>query len=76
MGGKLAEDPCKVGGVMGNDAAMAAWLSDYVWELGELVALMPKPLVRPWGRMKRAEVADGQGRVVVSYDCDRTGVWM
>jgi hypothetical protein len=27
-----------------------------VWELGELVGLMPKPIAKPWGSVKRAAV--------------------
>jgi hypothetical protein len=32
---------------------MAAGLSDHVWELDELIALMPKPVAKPWGSVKR-----------------------
>ena len=34
--------------------AMAAGIADHVWELGELIALMPKPVAKPWGSVKRA----------------------
>jgi hypothetical protein len=34
--------------------AMAAGLTDHVWDLAELVALVPKPVARPWGSVKRA----------------------
>lgn len=34
--------------------AMAAGIADHVWELEELIALMPKPAAAPWGSKKRA----------------------
>ena len=34
---------------------MAAGLADHVWEIDELIALMPKPDSRPWGSVKRAK---------------------
>jgi hypothetical protein len=34
--------------------AMVAGLTDHVWELGELIALMPKPVAKAWGHVKRA----------------------
>jgi hypothetical protein len=37
--------------------AMAAGVSDHVWELSELIALMPKPVAKPWGSVKRAAAA-------------------
>jgi hypothetical protein len=33
---------------------MAAGLSDHVWEIDDLIALMPKPVAKPWGSVKRA----------------------
>jgi hypothetical protein len=35
--------------------AMAAGLADDVWEIDELIALMPKPATRPWRSVKRAK---------------------
>jgi hypothetical protein len=35
--------------------AMAAGLTDQVWEVVELIALMPKPVARPWGSVKHAK---------------------
>jgi hypothetical protein len=37
--------------------AMAAGLTDHVWELSELIALMPKPVAKAWGSVKRSAVA-------------------
>jgi hypothetical protein len=31
--------------------------TDHVWELADLIALMPKPVARPWGSVKRAASA-------------------
>lgn len=33
--------------------AMAAGITNRVWELADLIALMPKPIARPWGSVKR-----------------------
>jgi hypothetical protein len=38
-------------------SSMAAGLSDHVWELEELIALMPKAVAKPWGSVKRATTA-------------------
>jgi hypothetical protein len=34
--------------------AMAAGISDHVWEIDELIALMPKPVACAWGSVKRS----------------------
>jgi len=44
---------CRVHQTLRVTPAMAAGLSDHVWELSELIALMPKPVARPWGSVKR-----------------------
>lgn len=33
---------------------MVAWLTDHVWELADLIALLPKPVAKPWGSVKRS----------------------
>jgi hypothetical protein len=33
--------------------ARAAGITDHVWELGEPIALMPKPVAKAWGSVKR-----------------------
>jgi IS1 family transposase len=45
---------CRVHQTLRVTPAMAAGLSDHVWELAELVALMPKPVAKAWGSVKRA----------------------
>jgi IS1 family transposase len=45
---------CRVHQTLRVTPAMAAGLSDHVWELGELIALMPKPVARAWGSVKRS----------------------
>lgn len=45
---------CRVHQTLRVTPAMATGLSDHVWELGELIALMPKPVARAWGSLKRA----------------------
>lgn len=35
---------------------MAAGIADHVWDIDELIALMPKPVARAWGSVKRANV--------------------
>jgi hypothetical protein len=45
---------CRVHQTLRVIPAMAAGLTDYVWELGELIALMPKQIARPWGSVKQA----------------------
>jgi hypothetical protein len=49
---------CRVHQTLRVTPAMAAGLSDHVWELAELVALMPKPVAKAWGSVKR--LASGQ----------------
>ncbi|MGO9836040.1 MAG: IS1 family transposase [Polyangiaceae bacterium] len=46
---------CRVHQTLRVTPAMAAGLTDHVWELADLIALMPKPIARPWGSVKRAE---------------------
>jgi IS1 family transposase len=48
---------CRVHQTLRVTPAMAAGLTDHVWELGELIALMPKPVARPWGSVKREQGA-------------------
>jgi IS1 family transposase len=48
---------CRVHQTLRVTPAMAAGLSDHVWELGELIALMPKPVAKAWGSVKRAKAA-------------------
>jgi hypothetical protein len=45
---------CRVHQTLRVTPAMAAGLTDHVWELSELIALVPKPMARPWGSVKRA----------------------
>ena len=45
---------CRVHQTLRVTPAMAAGISDRVWELSDLIALMPKPVARPWGSVKRA----------------------
>ena len=45
---------CRVHQTLRVTPAMAAGLSDRVRELADLIALMPKPVARPWGSVKRA----------------------
>jgi len=45
---------CRVHQTLRVTPAMAAGLTDHVWELSELIALMPKPVARAWGSVKRA----------------------
>jgi len=45
---------CHVHQALRVTPAMAAGLTDHVWELADLIALMPKPVARPWGSVKRA----------------------
>jgi hypothetical protein len=37
--------------------AMAAGLTDHVWSIDDLIALLPKPVVAPWGSKKRPATA-------------------
>ena len=45
---------CRVHQTLRVAPAMAAGLTDRVWELGDLLALVPKPFARPRGSVKRA----------------------
>jgi hypothetical protein len=36
---------------------MAAGLADHVWELSELIALLPVPVRAPWGSKRAKAVA-------------------
>lgn len=49
---------CRIHQTLRVTPAMAAGLSDHVWELAELVALMPEPTVAPWGSRSRANGGD------------------
>ncbi len=48
---------CRVHQTLRVTPAMAAGISDHVWTLEELIALLPKPAVAAWGSKKRAAVA-------------------
>jgi hypothetical protein len=48
---------CRVHQTLRVTPAMAAGLTDHVWELSELIALMPKPVARAWGSVKRQACA-------------------
>lgn len=48
---------CRVHQTLRVTPAMAAGLTDHVWDLAELVALVPKPIARPWGSVKRAQAS-------------------
>jgi IS1 family transposase len=45
---------CRVHQTLRVTPAMAAGLSDHVWELSELIALLPVPVRAAWGSKKRA----------------------
>jgi IS1 family transposase len=47
---------CRVHQTLRVTPAMAAGIADHVWELGELIALMPRPVAKAWGSAKRAAV--------------------
>lgn len=49
---------CRVHQTLRVTPAMAAGIAGHVWELSELIALLPAPKVAPWGS-KRAAVAAG-----------------
>ena len=49
---------CRVHLTIRVTPAMAAGLTDRVWELADRIALMPKPVARPWGSVRRAEAAN------------------
>jgi IS1 family transposase len=48
---------CRVHQTLRVTPAMAAGLSDHVWELSELIALMPVPKRAAWGSVKRAKTS-------------------
>ena len=48
---------CRIHKPLRVTPAMAAGLSDRVWEIADLVALMPDPTVAAWGSKKAAKVA-------------------
>jgi hypothetical protein len=48
---------CRVHQTLRVTPAMAGGLSDHVWELSELIALVPKPVAKAWGSVKRANAA-------------------
>jgi IS1 family transposase len=48
---------CRVHQTLRVTPAMAAGISDHVWQIDELIALIPKPVARPWGSVKRAASA-------------------
>jgi hypothetical protein len=43
---------CRVHQTLRVTPAMAAGIADRVWELDELIALMPKPAAAPWGSVR------------------------
>jgi hypothetical protein len=45
---------CRVHQTLRVTPAMAAGLTDHVWELSKLIVLMPKSVARAWGSVKRA----------------------
>lgn len=45
---------CRVHQTLRVTPAMAAGLTDHVWDIDELIALMPKAVARPWGSVKRS----------------------
>jgi len=45
---------CRVHQTLRVTPAMAAGLTDHVWELADLIALIPKAVRAPWGSVKRA----------------------
>jgi hypothetical protein len=45
---------CRVHQTLRVTPAMAAGLTDHVWDIADLIALMPKPGARPWGSVKCA----------------------
>lgn len=48
---------CRVHQSLRVTPAMAAGISERVWDIADLIALMPKPVAKPWGSVKRAHVA-------------------
>ena len=44
---------CRVHQTLRVTPAMASGIADHVWEIDELIALMPKPAVAAWGSKKR-----------------------
>lgn len=45
---------CRVHQTLRVTPAMAAGIADHVWELEELIALMPKAVAAAWGSKRRA----------------------
>jgi len=45
---------CRVHQTLRVTPAMAAGIADHVWDIDELIALMPKAVAKPWGSVKRA----------------------
>jgi hypothetical protein len=48
---------CRIHQTLRVTRAMAAGLTDHVWELADLIALMPKPVAKAWGSVKRGTAA-------------------
>jgi hypothetical protein len=48
---------CRVHQSLRVTPAMAAGLADHVWEIEELVALLPKPVPAPWGSRRPLRAA-------------------
>jgi hypothetical protein len=45
---------CRIHQTLRVTPAVAAGLTDRVWDIADLVALMPKPVAKAWGSVKRA----------------------
>jgi hypothetical protein len=45
----MFHDFCRVHSTLRVTPAMEAGLSDHVWSIDELLALLPEPIVPPWG---------------------------
>ena len=61
---------CRIHQTLRVTPAMAAGLTDHVWELSDLIALMPKPVARPWGSVRRAEAMAEAPLAKTSVDAD------
>jgi IS1 family transposase len=48
---------CRVHQTLRVTPAMAAGIAGHVWEIDELIALMPKPVAKAWGSVKRAAIS-------------------
>jgi hypothetical protein len=55
---------CRVHQTLRVTPAMAAGLMDHVWDIADLIALMPKPVARPWGSVKLAAATAWAGMLV------------